>query len=124
MRKQYHFRPSPNGFFAWDVSRLIEVTSEIAPSSIRLQEIQEIDEPYWCTDDNALTCRAIAEHCKLIAGAELAYPIILCAEGRVMDGMHRVARALLDGHSTILATRFLKTPQPDYTDVFPNQLPY
>ena len=34
---------------------------------------------------------------RLVERAELAYPIILAPDGRVLDGMHRVAKALLQG---------------------------
>ena len=33
---------------------------------------------------------------------------------RVMDGMHRVARALLESRTTIRARRFRELPEPDY----------
>ena len=55
---------------------------------------------------------------------DLARPIILGADGRVMDGMHRVAKAILEGNATIKAVRFLKEPDPDYRDCKPNELPY
>ena len=32
-----------------------------------------------------------------IEETDLEYPIILAADGRVMDGMHRVCKALLEG---------------------------
>ena len=41
--------------------------------------------------------RKVVEHTALILEADLAYPIILGHDGRVMDGMHRVARALMAG---------------------------
>jgi hypothetical protein len=34
---------------------------------------------------------------RLIDQADLAFPIILASNGAVMDGMHRVAKALLRG---------------------------
>ena len=33
------------------------------------------------------------EHIHLMDAADLAYPIILSSAGRVMDGMHRVAKS-------------------------------
>ena len=42
--------------------------------------------------------RAVVAHARLIAEVDVAHPIVLDVHGRVMDGMHRVARALLDGH--------------------------
>lgn len=52
------------------------------------------------------------------------WPIILAADGRVMDGMHRVARALMDGRATVDAVRFAKTPPPDLRNVQPEDLSY
>ena len=55
---------------------------------------------------------------------ETDYPIILGPDGRVMDGMHRVARALLEGRPTIKAVRLPTLPAPDYRDCRPEDLPY
>jgi len=54
----------------------------------------------------------------------LKYPIILSKEGRVMDGMHRIIKALLLGHKTIKAVQFKEDLQPDHVDVQEDELPY
>jgi hypothetical protein len=41
-----------------------------------------------------------------------------------MDGMHRVARALLEGHEMIEAVRFETDPDPDHVNCRPEDLPY
>jgi hypothetical protein len=64
------------------------------------------------------------EHIRLIETADLRFPINLSSDGRVMDGMHRVVKALLDGWVTIDAVRFTVDPEPDHIDVDPNELPY
>ncbi|PCI05905.1 MAG: hypothetical protein COB78_04840 [Hyphomicrobiales bacterium] len=125
MRKQYHFRPSPNGLFAWDVHRLIELTTALTPQEVSLDEIAEIDENYWfLAGDVEPTGRIIAEHFKLMMETDLRHPIILCLNGRVMDGMHRILRALHENKTHIKCVRFLKDPEPDYTDIQPDELPY
>ena len=124
MRKQYHFRPSPNGFYAWDVDRLVALSASLPVEAVALSQIGELDEPYWFSGDTPPTCRRIAEHFRLMQAADLQYPIILCADGRVMDGMHRVTRALANGQADIAAVRFPKTPDPDFVDVQPGDLPY
>ena len=43
---------------------------------------------------------------------------------RIMDGMHRVARALLDGRRAIKARRLGELPEPDYRGCRPDELPY
>jgi hypothetical protein len=45
-------------------------------------------------------------------------------DGRVMDGMHRISRALLDGASVIAAVRFEVLPKPDYRNCQPDDLSY
>ena len=56
--------------------------------------------------------------------ADLAYPIILDSAGRVMDGMHRVSKALMQGATQIAAVQFEQDPAPDYVDCDPDLLPY
>ena len=92
---------------------------------VMLDAIREIDEPYWFSDRDAPpTCRANVGHMKLVAEADLSYPIILSSDGGVLDGMHRVARALLAGRDRIAAVQFASDPAPDFKDVFPEDLPY
>jgi hypothetical protein len=125
MRKQYHFRPGPAGLKAWDVDRLVALAKELRSEQVPLTAIREIDEPYWSMGyEHSLTCRNVVEHARLIQEADLSFPIILSNDGRVMDGMHRVAKALLQGHFHIAAVRFAIDPEPDYVGVHPDCLPY
>ena len=63
-------------------------------------------------------------HLRLIAAADLSYPIILSASGAVMDGMHRVCKAALEGRTEIQAVQFAEDPPPDHVGLGPNDLPY
>src|SRR5262245_34563472 len=114
MRKQYHFRPGPTGLRAWDVDRLVALSRDLPREWIPLSAIREIDEAYWSSDAGAMTCREIVEHARFIEDADLSYPIILSPDGRVMDGMHRVAKAMLLGREAIEAVRLGTEPEPDY----------
>ena len=125
MRKQYHFSPSERGLAAWDVDRLIELSSGFPRRRVALSSIREIDEVYWFdNDDERPTCRRVLSHIRLIEEVDLSHPIILGANGRVMDGMHRVAKALLEGRDEIEAVRFERDPEPDYVGRKPRDLPY
>lgn len=117
--------PTQNGFDAWDVDKLIEATKDFPVIQVDLDDIDELDENFWYQGVGDIpTCRSIGEHSKLINEADLAYPVILSAERRVMDGMHRVLKALNLGHRTIDAVIFIDTPQPDYRDIRIDDLPY
>ena len=123
VRAQYHFRASERGLLAWDVRRLIELSGELQPHDVPLIDIAELSENYWFAHDEP-TCQSIVDHVSLINEADLSYPIILDADGRVMDGMHRVCKAALMGHAAISAVRFRETPEPDYVGRQPDELPY
>jgi hypothetical protein len=125
MRKQYHFRPSARGLQAWDVDRLVALTRDLPRFRIALAAIFELDEAYWFSGGaSEATCRAVVEHVRFIEEADLSFPIILSSDGRVMDGMHRVGKALLHGQEDIEAVRFVRDPLPDYVGVDPEELPY
>lgn len=121
MRKQYHFWPSAEGIDAWDVERLIELTRDFPVKHVPVGSIWELDTAYW---SQPLTVRDVAEHLQLVNAVDLSYPIILGVDGRVMDGMHRVVKALLEGRPTIAAVQFDLQPEPDYRDCDPDALPY
>lgn len=123
MRKQYYFRPSPEGLLAWDVDRLVELSRDFPRRRVPLDSIRELDEP-WAGDDGRPTWRSLVEHMKLVSEADLAFPIILSASGAVMDGRHRIARAALEGRDEIEVVQFEQDPAPDYVGRGPDDLPY
>jgi hypothetical protein len=123
VRKQYYFRESDRGLLAWDVDRLVELSAGVARKIVPLSQIGELDEP-WFADGERPTWRAMLEHLKLIQEADLSFPIILSATGAVMDGRHRVAKAVLLGRTEIEAVQFRVDPDPDYEGLGPEELPY
>lgn len=85
----------------------------------------EIDENYWyAPEDPPPTCRSILGHAELILRADLRYPVILASDGSVMDGMHRILKALMDGRDVIRAVQFATDPEPDFVGRAPAELPY
>jgi hypothetical protein len=125
MRKQYHFWPGEGGLDAWNVERLIGLSSRLPVDKVAVDSIGEVDSAYWFDAGSDLpTVRRIIEHMRLVLQVDTSHPIILGPDGRVLDGMHRIARAILDGHSTIRAVRFEVLPEPDFRDCRPEDLPY
>ena len=125
MRKQYHFWPSDNGLDAWDVDRLIRLSAELPVIEVPLAAIAEVDTVYWFDGKSERpTVRKVIEHARLISEVDTTYPVILGPDGRVMDGMHRIARLLLDGQATVRARQFDVLPEPDYRDCAPEDLPW
>lgn len=125
IRAQYFFRQSDQGLLAWDIRRLVELSRNFPVQRINLDEIAELGETHWYAHEgDSPTCRSLLQHMQLIDQVNPGYPIILDQVGRVMDGMHRVCRAVRDGKNNIPAVRFITTPEPDFVGCEIDELPY
>jgi hypothetical protein len=123
MRKQYYFRSSARGLLAWDVDRLVRLSGALPRKRVRLSDIRELDEAWHCDADQP-TWRDVIEHVSLIQAADLSFPIILSKTGAIMDGMHRVAKAVLHGDTEISGVQFDEDPEPDHVGLGPEELQY
>ncbi len=123
MRQQYHIRQVGEDTHVWDVNRLLRLHANVPTQTVALSQVAEIQQAYWFPNTHPTTAD-IVEHMRLVEAADLAYPILMDAEGKLMDGMHRVAKALLAGHSHIHAQLLPQTPAPDFINVDVDSLPY
>lgn len=125
MRQQYHLREVDGDLYVWDVFELIELSQNLEMTEIPLSSFSELDEEYWYeVGDAKPTCRNIIKHTQLINDADLSYPILVCKDGRVMDGMHRLCKASMLGHIKIKAKVFPDDVKPTYINVHPSELHY
>ncbi len=70
--------------------------------------IEDMYIAYGSPCDNSL--RSFLEHVKMVDDADLSFPILLNQDGFVIDGRHRLSKAILNGDKTIKAKRFIKDP--------------
>jgi hypothetical protein len=96
------------GRHKWYVSRLIELSKDLPVMEVPLNHLS-----VWAKYDISL--RELVGHMKAVLEADLQYPIILDEDGEVMDGRHRIMKAILNGHETIKAVRFDENPPPCQT---------
>ena len=94
----------------WTVTNLIARAKDLEPFDLPLAAIYSGTE-VWTPVGSAY---GIAHHVRRAVDVNTEYPIILCQQGFIMDGWHRVLRALIDGKTTIKAVRFVETPPYDY----------
>lgn len=59
-----------------------------------------------------LTLREMAMHMRAVNAADLEKPIILDEDGELMDGRHRLIKAMLTSAETVNAVRFDENPSP------------
>lgn len=108
-----HSRPVPGGRAFYLTERLWELSAGLPVESVPIDSIKAFDEDCWF-GGRPVTCRMVARHAALIQKADLSYPVILSADGRLMDGGHRISKAWINGHTTINAVRFKADPAPAY----------
>lgn len=89
---------------------------------VPLGRIRELSQP-WTGDAEHPAWAEFIQYMAMVRDADLAYPVILSASGEVMDGMHRVAKAVLEGRTEINAVQFVTDPEPDQVGRDPEALP-
>src|SRR5688500_8203671 len=109
---QKHSRLTPNGRYLWFSERLWLLARNLPVKNAAIESIAEFDRDCWF-GDSPPTCRAVAAHAKRIYEADLSHPIILSAQGFLMDGGHRLAKAWLLNLKEIQAVQFEIDPEPD-----------
>src|SRR5688572_20504601 len=96
----------------WLTDRLWALAKELPVKDVPIASIEAFDLNTWFAESEP-TCRKVAEHARRIQEATFDHPVILSAEGWVMDGMHRICKAFLLGSETIQAVQFCVNPDPD-----------
>jgi hypothetical protein len=94
------------GTDGWSVPRLFELARNLSVIEMPLDHLC-IGQVY-----NDLTIKDMVMHFRAVEDADLTHPIILSEHGEIMDGRHRVMKALMLNHSTIKAVRFEENPEP------------
>lgn len=95
------------GRHTWCVARLFELIRELPVMDVPLDHLSL----YYTYEK--LTLREMVMHMKAVNDADLSRPIILDEDGELMDGRHRLMKAMLLGEKTIKAVRFDENPSPD-----------
>lgn len=93
----------------WFVTRLFEKVKDLPVQEMPLTGLNTYN-----LHPQPKSMNSFVSHVEKVNNADLSKPIILDDEGYVMDGRHRIAKALLDGEETIKFVRFEETPIHDY----------
>jgi hypothetical protein len=100
--------------YYWRASRLWTLASSMPVEEVSLGSFDWENDNFQCNSlSDPPLWRDIGEHLKRALEADLQYPIVISAEGKVMDGMHRILKCHALGHRTVKAVRFEKNPEPD-----------
>ena len=126
MKKQTHRNVRNGKELTWYADSLWALAVDLPVFEIALDSVKAwtgapaLDEDCWFGGRGA-TLREVAKHCRKINAATFEHPIILNDDGTLMDGGHRLCKALLEGRTTIAAVQFPAMPPPDEVHDLPNE---
>jgi hypothetical protein len=99
----------------WEVEDLWEASKNLPVVSVEIASLEEMSDPdYWIT--KAPDDPSIEDEMPRVLEADLSYPVILHPAGWMMDGYHRVYKALLRGDTHIRAVKFTPETLPPEWD--------
>lgn len=104
------------GKHSWNILRLIGLSKDLTVMNIPLDHLNVYD------IYEKLTLREMAMHINAVNDADLNFPIILDEDGEIMDGRHRIMKAMVRGEKFIKAVRFDKNPVPCRSETDASQL--
>lgn len=94
------------GCHKWSVARLFALTKDMPVMEVPIAAISV----YYTYEK--LTLRQMVTHLKAVLEADLDYPIILDEDGELMDGRHRIMKAMMSDATMIKIVKFDKNPVP------------
>jgi len=94
----------------WRVDTLIKAADVLDTFRLHLSRISTGHLIAW----HMSNVHDVLNHLTRIRNANLSVPIILRVDGKVMNGWHRIIRAMYEGKRYILAKQFVANPQPDF----------
>ena len=94
----------------WSVPRLVHLAEALPTFELPLAHA------FLSYSIGPLTLRELAGHIVSVHNCDLSCPVLLDADGVLMDGRHRLVRAIVDGRQSVLARRFPVTPAPCRVD--------
>jgi hypothetical protein len=104
-----------DGRAIWYIDTIWAAAEGLQAEDLSIDEVHELDRVCWFGDawGKRPTCRAVIEHCKRMIDADLSYPVILGPNGEVLDGVHRIGKAMLAGETKVRAVRLAQMPEED-----------
>ena len=103
-----------HNLYYWTARRLWALAAALPVEEVPLDDFDWRNDNFQC---NALSdpplWRDIGDHMKQALAADLRYPVIISAEGNIMDGMHRILKCYAFGLPSVKAVRFTTNPEPD-----------
>lgn len=93
----------------WNAARELE-TFYMAPRAV----LEALKEHEWSTPGHEHGLHAFIKHWEQAEAAKIDFPIILSESGELLDGAHRLAKAVMHNHLRIPCRQFKEEPPSDF----------
>jgi len=103
-----------DGHCVWRAEDLWEAAKGVPTIELPVDDfVGQLNGTCWTQGDEEVTPNWVLCHTRRILNAE-DYPIIIDQDGIVLDGVHRLCRAVLEGREVIATQRLTVLPEPIY----------
>jgi len=103
-----------NGKYVWRAEDLWAAAKGLPVVELPVDDfVEQLNGTCWTQGDEEVTPNWVLCHTRRILNAE-DYPIIIDEDGIILDGVHRLCRAVLEGREVIEAQRLKLLPEPIY----------
>ena len=96
--------------YRWKVETLIEAAQNIECCDFDVFQVN-LKHCFWF--EEIPNVEQVLQHFKQVQNTDLSHPIILAPDGTILDGIHRIVKARLDGKKTLKAVRFETLPEAE-----------
>ena len=101
----------------WRVEELIDACRDLPVRKMLVSDLLSlVINGTWFGPDEKVTISKVYSHIRRILSVDLTFPIILSADGRVMDGSHRIVAASIRGIENVDVVQFNQDPMPGYIE--------
>lgn len=114
-RSHFYSRVENGRRLYWQVSRLWREAEALPVLDLAIEAL-DLDQTVWFEPGETPTVRKVTEHLRRVLATDPERPIILSASGELMDGWHRLARAIMEGHESIAGVRLPRYLSPDLVE--------
>lgn len=94
----------------WKTASLIEAALKLPIFQLDITKVSIEEVLRW----KIVNLRDYLNHYRRVAQADLSSPLILRSDGYIMNGWHRVIKALFEGVKQLPAKKFQVDPEPDF----------
>ena len=97
--------------FVYDCTEIYRLARNSPIESVRLADF-DLSKMFWFTSLEQASVSAVLEHINRINAACAEDPIVLAPDGALLDGLHRLAKAVFEKRYVIPARRLAIEPTP------------